>query len=197
MNDLAIKHHCDKRIGKHGYTVYYDRYFSPLQDKRLSIMEIGVRWGGSLRMWEEFFPQAKVYGVDNQKWCTKSDSKRIKVFIGDQTDVPFLDSIVKQTGKLDIVIDDGSHMIEDQMLSFRTLWPHVAPGGMYIIEDAHCAYQKKYHGGYRKPESPIEQFKNLVDDVNFSAHRVRQEGYFRQIEGICFYRFVIFIWKWA
>jgi len=58
------------------------------------------------------------------------------IFIGDQTNKTFLESVVTITnGNYDIIIDDGAHTFEAILTSFYTLWPHVNKGGYYIIED--------------------------------------------------------------
>jgi hypothetical protein len=60
------------------------------------------------------------------------------IHIGDQTDEKFLEDVVKLTGPLDFVIDDGSHVGEHIVKSFEILWKHVKPGGYYFIEDLHA-----------------------------------------------------------
>ena len=59
-----------------------------------------------------------------------------KVFFGDQSNTTFLAEIVSNTGgALDVIIDDGGHQTHLIMTSFEFLWPHLAPGGWYVIED--------------------------------------------------------------
>ena len=84
LDQLALKYGADKcpQI-KHGYTPYY---YNLLNDRRLTIkkvLEIGAGEGASLRMWSDFFPNALVYGADNQdNRVFKED--RIEVFKCDQ-----------------------------------------------------------------------------------------------------------------
>ncbi len=91
--------------------------------------------GGSLRIWEEYFQKAKVYGIDLNASCKFLESKRGKIFIGDQQDIEFLESVCNETGELDIVIDDCSHAVKDQIVSLGFLYYKLKRGGIYVIED--------------------------------------------------------------
>ena len=91
--------------------------------------------GGSLRIWEEYFKNAKVHGIDINASCKFLESKRGKIFIGDQQDIEFLDSVCNETGELDIVIDDCSHAVKDQIVSLGFLYYKLKRGGIYVIED--------------------------------------------------------------
>ncbi len=136
---IGMRHGTDKP--DHQFLPHYDAIFASRRDDHLQIMEIGINTvtspeGGSLRMWKEYFPNAEIYGLDvmPEKAFTED---RIRVFTGLQGDAEFLDRVVAQTGPLDYVVDDGSHCSCDHIASFAALWPHITPGGWYIIED--CA----------------------------------------------------------
>jgi hypothetical protein len=149
----------------HGYTRQYDRHFAHLRDKPVKLLEIGVLRGASLLLWKHVFPRGKIYGLDkNTKIWQKflAGQRRVKVFVGLQEDEQFLQSQVVPAGPYDIIVDDGGHTPDEQLASFNQLWPHVAPGGQYVIEDLHGNYWAK-----RAKSGPkmMEKLKSMIDDT--------------------------------
>ena len=87
----AIKQKGKGRIRKwENHFPIYDSYFEEAQDQPLNLLEIGVAWGGSLFTWQKYFPNSQITGIDNNPDCKKFEEDNIKVFIGDQADVNFL-----------------------------------------------------------------------------------------------------------
>ena len=135
LDELGIKCHCDKSSLRHNYLVEYEKLFAPIKEKVKSVLELGVWLGGSLIIWEEYFKNAKIYGIDIKEARKVFSGKRRKVFIGEQQDLNFLDDVCKQTGELDIIINDCSHLVKDQIVSFEFLYYKLKRGGLYFIED--------------------------------------------------------------
>jgi len=167
---------------KDGTTVYqaakrhtdtYARFFAHLRGEPIRLLEIGVASGASLRMWEEFFPAAHIVGVDVNEGARRHARERTSVHIGDQGDAAFLDALGREEGPFDIVIDDGGHRMEQHRASLRALWPHVAPGGYYAIEDLLTAYVPQYGGGYLNEDTTIERLKHQIDALNGQAQAPR------------------------
>lgn len=123
------------------YFEVYHRHFSRFRDREVHMLEIGIYSGGSLEMWREYFgPQARLYGVDIEPACKAYEGGPVKVLIGDQADRNFWQRFRQQVPTLDIVIDDGGHRTEQQIASFEELLPHLRPGGVYLCEDVHVAF---------------------------------------------------------
>jgi 2-polyprenyl-3-methyl-5-hydroxy-6-metoxy-1,4-benzoquinol methylase len=119
------------------YIEFYDRRFAKL-DRPLRILEIGVQSGGSLHLWSRLVhPESTIVGIDINEPCRRYAGGNIIVEIGSQADTEFLNGIAAKFGPFDIIVDDGSHIPEHQEISFRTLAKHIAPGGVYFIEDIH------------------------------------------------------------
>jgi hypothetical protein len=149
----------------HEYTRYYDRHLVHLRDQPIKLLEIGVFRGASLLLWREAFPLGRIFGVDRgpNRWKALLKGKdRIKVFRGRQEDENFLRSIVIPAGPYNVIIDDGGHTPNQQLASFEQMWPHVSPGGIYVIEDM----QENYRAG-RTPDGPkmTERIKTLAGDI--------------------------------
>jgi len=179
MNDLReyFKNNNGRLI--HKYDHYFDiyaRYFEKYRSKEIKILEIGISQGGSLQMWKHYFgPQAKIYGIDIDPRCKNFEEDNIEIFIGSQSDREFLKSIKKKIGQVDILIDDGGHTMEQQIVTFEMLFDFVKSDGVYLCEDTHTAYWYGFGGGYRRKSNYIEYTKNLIDQLN--AYHSKDKGF--------------------
>jgi hypothetical protein len=131
----------DKASLGHDYLDFYEMFFCYLRDEPITLLEIGVSGGNSIKLWLDYFQKAKVIGIDrdpspvNWDLFSNMDKSRFVLEQGDQEDYTFLRAVGDQHGPFDIILDDASHRPEHQLGSFATLSPHIAPGGMYIVED--------------------------------------------------------------
>ncbi len=170
MNDLEkyFTENTKRRIFKwHHYFEVYERHFSKFRGKDVNILEIGVLHGGSLQMWKDYFgSKAKIYAIDINPKCKNFEEENVKIFIGSQSDRNFLKEIKKQMPPVDILIDDGGHTMEQQIVSFEELFDHITPQGVYLCEDLHTSYWDEFGGGYKKADTFIEYSKNFIDYIN-------------------------------
>ena len=144
--------HMSDKARIHGYHRYYDTELPP-SSRPTRLLEIGVNDGASMLAWENYYnhSRSRFYGVayHNKKYEDLVREKvardvRTTVFQGDQSDPAFLEYLAKQIpSKVDVLIDDGSHIPSHQWRTFLALWPLVAPGGVYAIEDIETSYWSK------------------------------------------------------
>jgi hypothetical protein len=113
--------------------------------------------------------------VDIDPRCAGLAGRRTRIFIGDQEDRDFLRSLVAQTGPIDVVIDDGGHTMGQQIATFEEVYPRLTDNGVYLVEDVHTSYWKRYGGGHRREGTFIEYAKALVDQLN--AWHSREPGF--------------------
>lgn len=120
----------------HNYTPAYYRMFAGRENKVVNVLEIGVNAGSSLRMWEDHFPNASIVGLDIDARCL-FDEGRIRCYAADQNNKKSLLDALRFDGSIgyDLIVDDGSHIIEHQVTSAKALLPFVYVGGYYVIED--------------------------------------------------------------
>lgn len=120
-------------------------------------------------MWQRFLhPGSTVVGLDIYPDCKQFEEDGIRIFIGDQSDQAFLESVIAAVGHADVIIDDGSHIPWHQIATFEYLFRHgLKEGGTYIVEDCHTSYWPRYGGGVRRRDTFIEYAKRAVDDVNW------------------------------
>jgi SAM-dependent methyltransferase len=122
---------------KHYFDVYH-RHFSKFVGREVHVLEVGIYSGGSLPMWREYFGErTHIYGVDINEACRAYEDDRTKVYIGDQADRSFWARLKKAAPLIDIVIDDGGHHPEQQLVTLEEMLPHIRPGGVYLCEDIH------------------------------------------------------------
>lgn len=170
LDEIATKYGTDKRAAEHNYTRIYEQLFADRESVQ-KLVEIGVHEGKSLRMWAEWFPNALVFGVDNfsEQTFAPPDDSRMRVLAKDQSRIDDLIDVARTVGRdVDAVIDDGSHLSRDQLLTFQVLWPCVRPGGVYVIEDLHTSYYPDFTNGMTVRTT--EWLKRLVDVVNWRGH---------------------------
>jgi hypothetical protein len=166
LDEFGILQGTDKCSLSHGYLDHYERILGKWRHEPITLIEIGVFGGASLRMWGEYFDHATIVGIDIQPDCVRHAQGRCEVEIGSQDDVAFMDGLGRRR-RPDIVIDDGSHINDHIILTFRTMFPHLQPGGVYIVEDLHfhAGPGAAHHRG-KTTESPIELFTRLATVVS-------------------------------
>lgn len=133
---------------RHPYTLFYEHLFRNKRDCTLTIAELGILYGGSLLMWEEYFKHSHIYGFErNQKLIDKFNSRFSNERISLCTiDVKSADSIInafRNTNKMyDIIIEDTTHQFEDQLRIIEHVYSYVKPGGILIIEDISTSFDE-------------------------------------------------------
>ena len=140
LNEIGLKYGTDKASNSHDYLEFYERFFAPLRHSEITLLEIGVAQGASLKTWEAYFPNARIIGADILLSSKRFERARVAIELIDQSDLEDLVRIAVKHGPFDIVIEDGSHMWEHQITSLRTLFPFVKHNGFYVVEDLHTNY---------------------------------------------------------
>jgi len=148
------------------YFNIYNENFSKYKNKKITILEIGVFNGGSLKMWQNYFsPDSLIVGIDIIPKCKKYEKDNIKIYIGDQTDKNFLNSVIKDIGKPDIIIDDGGHTSNQQITSFDYLFKYLNNQAIYLVEDTHSSYHLKFQDR-QDGLTFMDYAKSLSDQLN-------------------------------
>ena len=145
--ELALKYGTNKC--EEGYTPFYYELFTKYRPIIKKVLELGIggpglsggpsKHGASLYMWEEFFPEAEIYGADIDP-ALLINAGRIKSFQADvESSLSLTALALAAGGNFDVVIDDAVHLPGPQINAALTLLPYLTPKGIYIIEDvANC-----------------------------------------------------------
>lgn len=113
----------------HGYMPFYEKNL-PKNPKKL--LEIGVKSGESIRLWQKYFPQTEIHGLDLFQLDPIPDIKGVKFWTGNQTDQYILEQLRREN--FDVIIDDASHGCRHHWITF---WSLINSCQQYYIEDLH------------------------------------------------------------
>jgi len=203
LSSLAVKHGTDK-WAHHFYTEHYHQALSHLQKKKFNLLEIGIggyeypdRGGGSLRMWAEYFPKARVVGMDYYDKSALPMPGNVIICQGDQSSEEQLLQVCRQHGPFAVILDDGSHQVQHQLKSFEVLFPLLPDGGIYIIEDTESSYWPS-HGGSKNigyPHSTINSFMRKVHEMQYRSNGLPKTAFTDIIESVQFFNNIIIVKK--
>lgn len=200
----------DKHRSSRQHLSLYEQLLPPHRYTAKKVVEIGVNRGGSIRTWQKFFPNATIYGADirNKTLANIRGLDRVVPFHLDQSKAEDLARLAAE-GPFDVFIDDGSHIWSHQIATFETIWPSIAPGGVYVLEDTCTSYdhwldtegKTRVSVNYNdQPLSCMEYFKKLLDHLNFDGQDYNHpdqaySDFQRTIDLICFRTNVVYITK--
>jgi len=177
------------KIWKHGYQRFYPTFLDKYQEHECELLEIGVHQEESIQLWKEYLPKSNISGIDIDVY---SSSAHVTMYQLDQSKQDeLLDFAKSKHETFDIILDDGSHVPDHQLLTLKTLWPCLKEGGTYIIEDIETSYWKKSSiYGYKfdaRKVNTIESMKKIIDEINlkFSLSK-KNKGFESDVESISF-----------
>jgi hypothetical protein len=183
MNTLITNPRTDK--AESGYLEKYERHLHALQDQKIKLLELGIREGGSLLMWEKYFPNGTICGIDSDSLPADIISDRVVMRKGDQANCTFLSSVADEVAPegFDIIIDDASHLGALSKASFDHLFnKHLKPGGLYVVEDWGTGYWNSFSDGRAYREPTMFSLRNLVTRKRrFKNHDYGMVGFVKQI----------------
>jgi beta-1,4-mannosyl-glycoprotein beta-1,4-N-acetylglucosaminyltransferase len=158
LDEAGIKYGTQKCSLHHDFCVHYERALAGRNIR--TVLEIGIDRGASLRMWEEFYPTAAVWGFDIESsrlvnegrirscLCNQADPTQLRAAIGTHNLHP------------DLVVDDGSHVWSHQIATYEALSPYMLPGGIYVVEDLHTSFILEYKD-QEQAQRPLDYFSAL------------------------------------
>ncbi len=200
LHQLGLKYGTDKAADDHtfagvSYLDVYEHYLKPIRYSDLVFVEIGVWKGASLRCWQEYLPNAQIWGLDNDPACKEvaKAEDRFQVILGSATDPAALAKIAPGQA-LDVVIDDASHLVDLMLPAFELFWPRVRSGGLYVLEDLWVTYGGNWQGHWftqhNPPSTNFENVRARFDAWLLGRLRVmdRREGQLRYMHwwpGMC------------
>ena len=72
----AKRYNTDKHTVHQYIQEYYENAFSKYKNKSISLLEIGVLYGESLKLWHDYFTNIELYGIDIFKRVDKKSVER-------------------------------------------------------------------------------------------------------------------------
>jgi 2-polyprenyl-3-methyl-5-hydroxy-6-metoxy-1,4-benzoquinol methylase len=193
LNELGKKYRTDKSTdGKrpgdagrgHDYLRMYERFLEADRHRITSVLEIGVQRGASLYTWQDYFPNARIHGIDIAESALRVTGDRITIRLVDQSDAAALEQFAKEFGPFDVVIEDGSHIWDHQITSLQVLLKHVKPSGKYIVEDLQTSYSEQWRGN--ADQSAIQYLLQCVEKVLAGSHlkRAKEDRFMAELNDL-------------
>jgi SAM-dependent methyltransferase len=198
LTRLADKYGTDKgtvHFFRHRYTLLYDLLFAPLRQSEITFVEIGLALGGpetaegrverrvdppSIRMWLEYFSRATIVGYDITDF-SHFEHPRFRFVRGDLGNEADYERLRAAASSFDIIVDDASHASPHQQLAFRNLFGHLAPGGIYVIEDLHWQ-SPVYEDQQRKVPKTAEFFITYFERGLYIENEILTREFMASIE---------------
>ena len=154
---LSLKHS--------SYFQVYEELLERYRNQDITFVEVGVLNGGSLFMWRHFFgPKARIIGIDFNPLAKRWEADGFEIHIGSQSDPQFWKSFFNSVGMVDVLLDDGGHTNEQQIVTTHESIPFIKDGGLLIVEDVHASYFKDF--GNPSKYSFINYAKLFIDGIN-------------------------------
>jgi cephalosporin hydroxylase len=129
------------KASDHSYDGYYSEILSEYKDKEITLMEIGVQYGGSILLWNDLLPKSKMVFIDivnsvhNKIW-ESMDKSRYDFIVDNAFDDKTIETLkTNYNSGFDVIIEDGPHTLESQIFTIKNYSKLLNPGGILIIED--------------------------------------------------------------
>lgn len=194
LDEIGIRHQTDKAsqftrtyARPHDYLRHLGPILETIRDSGITLVEIGVGGGESIKMFLEYFTLAHIVGVDIVKdtnpYNTEGSGIHPRYIFkhGDQGSESFWKDLTDKIGpSMAVVVDDGSHYAKDIITTFNCIWPHLRSGGVYVIEDLNTAY-----GGhpFTTPGQPTQMdfIKDMLDQINRGESQIDEMRYSKEL----------------
>ena len=171
----------------HHYWEIYHRHLEKFRGREVHIAEVGVYSGGSLEMWRDYFgPKATIHGIDIQEACRRYAGGQIRIHIGDQADRTFWKRFKEEVPQLDVLIDDGGHDPNQQIVTVEEILPHLNYGGVYICEDIHG----ENHGFVGYLNWIVGRLNEIVMATDTTLHGWRATPFQRDVHSLHVYPYI-------
>ena len=176
------------------YFQAYEEIFNKYVGKKITFVEVGVLHGGSLFMWREYFgKEARIIGIDLHPKAKELEKSGFEIYIGSQSDESFWKDFFAKVGKIDILLDDGGHGNDQQIITLVESIHNTNDDGIIVIEDVHASYMKRF--GNPSKHSFVNYSKYLINVVNsrFPDTKIKKNDFKNKIYSVSFYESIVAI----
>lgn len=137
----AEKYNTDKfgfsdKWNSHTYGEFYDELFQGSENEPLNVLEIGIYFGGSVRLFHDYLKKSNVYCIDIfDRWTYEhiEEYDRLKRYFFNAYDLSKWDELPVK--KFNVIVEDGPHTYDTQLYSLNNFTPFLSWGGILAIED--------------------------------------------------------------
>ena len=181
-----------KKIIAHGYAKIYEKYLKDNKDGILNIIELGSFYGNASAAFFFYFKNAQIYSADINPDMYLYSSKRLENFFTDTSSRSSIEkNILNKNIKFDLIIEDASHMLKDQIISLFILFKNLKSGGLFIVEEIDFPEKREDMRTGHEPPDLKTILKKISEKQNFESNYIteNEKNYFiENVESIDFYK---------
>ncbi len=165
----------DKKIIAHGYAKIYEKYLKEKKEKNLNIIELGSFYGNASAAFYFYFKNSQIYSADINPDMYLYRSKRLKNFFTDTSSRASIENnILTRNTKFDLIIEDASHMLKDQIISLFILFKNLNSGGIFIVEEIDFPEKREdMRDGQEFPDLKTI-LKKIINKENFNSRYINE-----------------------
>lgn len=181
----------NKKIIAHGYAKTYESFFKSLKYENLKILEIGSFYGNASAALSFYFKNSLIYSADINPDMYKYKGLRLKNFFVDSSSRDSINKhILQKNFEFNIIIEDASHMLKDQIISLFMLFPKIKEGGIFVVEEIDFPEKREdMRIGQVKPDLKTI-LKRVQSKENFDSNYItnKEKDYFlKNVDSIEFF----------
>ena len=169
----------NKKMIAHGYAKIYEKYLKINKDKISSVIELGSFYGNASAAFFFYFKNAQIYSADINPDMYLYKSRRLKNFFTDTSSKSSIEkNILSKNINFDLIIEDASHMLKDQIISLFTLFKTLKAGGLFIVEE--IDFPEKREDMRINQDFPDLKtiLKKIINKEKFKSKYINEEEFF-------------------
>tara|TARA_B100001996_G_scaffold26319_1_gene20315 strand:- start:70 stop:915 length:846 start_codon:yes stop_codon:yes gene_type:complete len=161
---------------EHGYEDAYQENLKEIKNRNIDILEIGTAKGDGLASFYFYFPNSILIGVDNNPFRIRYKSKRIRTIYSDISSKKVISNLTNHLSKkFDLIIEDCSHLLVDQIICFVENFKNLKENGIYVVEDLNFP---EIHEKYNPTAESINLkviFNKIINKEKIDTHLINEK----------------------
>ena len=166
----------NKRIDAHGYSKIYERYFKKIRNANLNILELGSFYGNAAGAFFYYFKNSSIYSGDICPDLFRYKSQRLKNFyINTSSEISIKKDLIDNQRIFNVIIEDASHTLKDQIISLFMLFKILSPKGIFICEELDFPERRKDMNINNEYPDLKNILKAIKSNKDFNSKYIKEE----------------------
>ena len=166
----------NKRIDAHGYSKIYERYFEKIRNANLNVLELGSFYGNAAGAFFYYFKNSSIYSGDICPDLFRYKSQRLKNFyINTSSEISIKKDLIDNQRIFNVIIEDASHTLKDQIISLFMLFKILSPKGIFICEELDFPETRKDMNINNEYPDLKNILKAIKSNKDFNSKYVKEE----------------------
>jgi hypothetical protein len=163
------------RIEAHGYSEIYEKYLLPIKENNLNILELGSFYGNAAAGLFFYFKNSKIFSGDIFPDLYRYTSSRIESFYINTSDEHSIKNVILNKNiSFDLIIEDASHSLKDQIISLFILFKKISPGGIFVCEELDFPDTRKDMNLNNEYPTLKEILKAIKNNADFNSKYIEE-----------------------